>query len=770
MGKSNPPHHPQAGSSRAPEYGDRPRSGSIAQAKAKWKTWGAIVATYVLTVFFLTPLPRLIPLAPGKPLPAEVRAPDNLEVVDVDANQTARENLRQHYARTWAYLPAVRSRAVERLRQGFEVLLAYHPETGSDVQKISDELYRKAEIRLKNEDLEALFKDINLRQMRDHLVTAANRTLGSKLIVNDKGLFNAHRSVARINLRGVPAEFLSRFQDEEPLGWPTDARRHLSETELREFYPSGAQRPEAELAVKILMQVITPNLEYDRETSESKLNEQLAALEKNPVMKTYEKGEIIARRGDKIGESLLPTLVDVNSLRRRNFLTSVVGVLLMTFTCFAAAGLYLSRMRGAVAFTAGNVTMMALPILLVMGIGRLTDLLDVLPQFQWVFFPTSLVGMLSAIMIGPQVGFILVLLCGVLYGLATGQNLDFQVFSMFGGFMAVVSLQSIRERKDVMTAGMRVGVVNVATVCILALFRIPAKPDPPLVFWAFVNGLTCAAATLPLMVIFERAFGVVTDIRLLEITGPQHPLMRMLEEKAPGTYQHVLNVTKLAESAAESIGANFLLVRAGAYFHDVGKMLKPKYFSENQVTFDDKKSHSRLSPYMSTLIIKNHVKEGMEMAKKFGLPDKVIDFIPQHHGTGLIRYFYSEALQRYEETERTDVVREEDFRYPGPKPQTIEAAIVLLADSTEAIATSVFTQPQVNENDLRRVVAQAVSERFNDGQFDECDLTMRDLFQIRESFIKTLKARFHHRIAYPAQVRKEAPREPSSPALAPAAS
>ncbi|MBI3736920.1 HDIG domain-containing protein [Candidatus Sumerlaeota bacterium] len=248
----------------------------------------------------------------------------------------------------------------------------------------------------------------------------------------------------------------------------------------------------------------------------------------------------------------------------------------------------------------------------------------------------------------------------------------------------------------------------------------------------------------------------MTDIRLLEITGPQHELMRMLEDRAPGTYQHVLNVTKLAESAAEAIGANFLLVRSGAYFHDIGKMLKPKFFSENQVTLEDKKAHSKLSPYMSTLIIKNHVKEGIELGKKHGLPPKVIDFIPQHHGTSLIRFFYVEALRRYEETETTDVVREEEFRYPGPKPQTVETAIVLLADSVEAIVTSVFTQSQVNENDLRRTVAQAISERFSDGQFDECELTMRDLFLIRESFITTLKARFHQRIAYPtAPGRKE---------------
>lgn len=266
-----------------------------------------------------------------------------------------------------------------------------------------------------------------------------------------------------------------------------------------------------------------------------------------------------------------------------------------------------------------------------------------------------------------------------------------------------------------------------------------------------------------LLASFERLFGIVTDLRLLELTGLKHPLLRRLEREAPGTYQHVLNVTKLAEAAAEAIGANYLLVRAGAYFHDVGKVIKPKYYSENQVNLDDKKAHSKLSPYMSVLIIKNHVKEGVEMARKASLPQKIIDFIPQHHGTGLIRYFYGEALRRYEESETMDPVHEEDFRYPGPKPQSIESAIVLLADSVEAIAASKFTGGQVNANEIRKTVQEAISEKFNDGQFDECELTMRQLYEIREAFARTLMARYHFRVAYPALPKRETTPAPVLP-------
>jgi hypothetical protein len=208
-------------------------------------------------------------------------------------------------------------------------------------------------------------------------------------------------------------------------------------------------------------------------------------------------------------------------------------------------------------------------------------------------------------------------------------------------------------------------------------------------------------------------------------------------------------VVKLSEAAAKAIGANFLLARAGAHYHDVGKIAKPKYFMENQITLEEKSLHGKLSPYMSATVIKNHVKAGIDLARQHGLPQRVVDFIPQHQGTTLIAWPYREALKRFENSESTDPVREEDFRYPGPKPQSIETAIVMLADSVEATVTGRFSSLSVNEDELRVAVQKTITDRFNDGQFDECNLTLRDLHQIRESFVKTLLSRFHHRLDYP---------------------
>ena len=734
--------------------------------RTDWRAWAMATFWFGTAVFLLTPPERVVESEAGAFVMADLYAPADLEVVDVEATALERRRIEQRYQRKWTYRPEVAIEAEKRLNTCFEILAFHRGEnlTGSGLKSIADEILEKADVRLRIEDLNYLFKNVNLQRFHANLTEIARRTISSHLIVADEGLLSRHLDIGVGDLR-LPPDFPTGGPEPARLQWPKETRAYLTEIELGvEYYPKAGERPLVDLGAELLMQVLRPTLEYDVAATEGNRTAQLRALEARPRLRLYPSGAPIARGGDLLTETQALAVADVNEFRRRAFPLRLVGIVIAALFCFVAIGFYLGRFRGEVTFTPSIVTMLCLPVLIALGIGRLLMGLDVQLagtglQLTWVLFPAALVGMLPAIMMGAYAGLSLVLASGLLFGIGTGQSLDFFVLALFGGFTAVISLRVLRERKDVLTTGFRVGLVNMAALGFLWLLRYPAGFEPILFLGGMLNGLACAALALPIIVVFEHAFGVVTDMRLLELTSPHHPLIREMEDRAPGSYQHVLNVTKLAESAAEAIGANYLLVRAGAYFHDVGKMLKPKYFSENQVTLEDKKAHSKLSPYMSVLIIKNHVKEGIEIAKEYGLPQKIIDFIPQHHGTSLIRYFYAEALRRYEESASLDVVHEEDFRYPGPKPQSIETAIVLLSDSVEAIATSTFTGAQVNENDLRRVVAEAVTERFNDGQFDECDLTMRDLFQIRESFVKTLTARFHQRITYPAAPKRETPRE-----------
>lgn len=261
----------------------------------------------------------------------------------------------------------------------------------------------------------------------------------------------------------------------------------------------------------------------------------------------------------------------------------------------------------------------------------------------------------------------------------------------------------------------------------------------------------CGPLMAGLLPLVEKAFAVQTDLSLLELSDMSHPLLRQLAQRAPGTYNHSISVAALAETAAESIGAHGLLVRVGAIFHDIGKMFKPNYFVENQVPGANR--HDALQPGMSTLIIIAHVKDGADLARRHRLPKRVIDFIEQHHGTTLVEYFYKQAYKKSEESEDKDEVPESSFRYPGPKPQSKEAAVLMMADAAES-ASRALVEPTASR--LQNLVDQIAMKKLLDGQFDECGLTLLELDTIKRSLVKSLTAIYHGRIKYPDQTAASA--------------
>ncbi len=264
--------------------------------------------------------------------------------------------------------------------------------------------------------------------------------------------------------------------------------------------------------------------------------------------------------------------------------------------------------------------------------------------------------------------------------------------------------------------------------------------------WAGMCIVVSALAMTGLLPLVEKAFGVQTDLSLLELSDASHPLLRRLAQRAPGTYNHSINVASIAESAADAIGANGLLVRVGAYFHDIGKMFKPEYFIENQSAGINQ--HDSLQPAMSTLVIIAHVKDGADLARNHHLPEPIIDFILQHHGTTLVEYFYREAARRSEEDPNRESVSDKDFRYPGPKPQTLEAAVLMLADTVESASRTLVDPTPARISNLVEAIAQ---KKVADGQFDECGLTFSQLHRVRQSLVKSLTAIYHARVKYPGQ-------------------
>jgi len=360
--------------------------------------------------------------------------------------------------------------------------------------------------------------------------------------------------------------------------------------------------------------------------------------------------------------------------------------------------------------------------------------------------PVSLFSMIIAILYHSELALLLsaVLSLVTVFGLGLGIG-DFVTMASVATLTSFLS-RNVRSRTRLIFVGLWAAAVGIPTG-IYVKVALGWPLSMPLVWdslWIGLQVIFAGVALTALLPFLERFFDFQTDISLLELGVPTHPLLRELVQRAPGTYNHSINVASIAETAANAIGANGVLVRVAAYFHDIGKMRKPDYFIENQSKGQNK--HQQLLPTMSTLVIVAHVKDGAEMARKYKLPQSIIDFIEQHHGTTVVEYFYRQA--KNEEKRETGIVEEADFRYPGPKPQTRETAVMMLADACESASRSLR---EATPGRLEGLVEELTQKRLRDGQFDECGITLKELHIVQESLIKSLNAMYHGRIKYPSQ-------------------
>ncbi len=364
--------------------------------------------------------------------------------------------------------------------------------------------------------------------------------------------------------------------------------------------------------------------------------------------------------------------------------------------------------------------------------------------------PVATGAMLVQFILNSEIVIVFSVILALFAGLLLEGSLPFTIYFLIGSLVGAHGLRYCTQQTTLIKAGIKVGLVNILFVLGLtamnaSIFRLETLFGG---IFGFLGGIIAAIVVTGIAPLFEAIFGYTSNIKLLELTNLDHPALRELVLRAPGSYHHSIVVGNLAETAAEAIGANPILARVSSYYHDIGKSKKPQYFIENQPEGENK--HDKLSPSMSSLILISHVKEGMEMAKKYKLPTVITDFIPQHHGTSLIKYFYDKAKGKTNPELQT--INEEDFRYPGPKPQTREAGIVMLADAVEA-ASMTLTDPTPAR--IRGMVQKIINNIFTDQQLDECMLTLKDLHQIAKNFNLVLGGTFHHRIDYSEPVTKE---------------
>ncbi|MFH0754286.1 MAG: HDIG domain-containing metalloprotein [Candidatus Omnitrophota bacterium] len=367
-------------------------------------------------------------------------------------------------------------------------------------------------------------------------------------------------------------------------------------------------------------------------------------------------------------------------------------------------------------------------------------------DFSPYFIPVASVGMLTMLLFNDlQLAFSMSFISSVVLSLSLGLSLDYCITAFIGGLTGVYILRDARTRSKILLAGCMVGLVQ-ALGCFLEHPSFSINFVTEALSPLFLGGLFSGAVILVTLKVFETLFGEMTHFSLLELSDSlTQPLLKRLAIEAPGTYHHSLILSNIAGSAADAIGVNALLVRVGAYYHDVGKLVKPMYFTENQMMKDNK--HDDLEPSMSRLVILNHVKEGVEIARAYKLNPKIIHFIEQHHGTSLIYYFYQKALAG----DDSESVDEENYRYPGPRPQTKEVAIVMLADAVEGATRSLDEHTPARISDLVRKV---VNNKFIDGQLDACNLTLREIDMICNVFTRELSAMYHVRVKYPQASKK----------------
>jgi hypothetical protein len=487
-------------------------------------------------------------------------------------------------------------------------------------------------------------------------------------------------------------------------------------------------------------------LALDRDLTQQAKDDAVAAVEDKFI--TISPGEVLASGGMPLNEETIGLLglehdAFLRQLGLGQRLAHSLAVLGMFVALSVLCGVYVSHYERRLLDSLRRFSTTLALIVITVGLSVLASGDNV----QAELVPLIVFGMTLSIAYHRELALLFSAAAALIVVVATGQGLsEFMIFNAAVA-SAILLVGSIRNRRKLIYVGLAVGAVTLLTT--IGVDTLAAQPWSTIWPEALRYGLWSVFAgllMLGLLPFIESLFGVQTELSLLELGDVAHPLLQELVRRAPGTYNHSINVASIAEAAAESIGAKGLLVRVGAYFHDIGKMLKPGYFVENQG--NDASRHESLVPAMSTLIIIAHIKDGADLGRQHRLPEPIIDFIEQHHGTTLVEYFYRRASERNEANPDGSELDESDFRYPGPKPQTKEAAVLMLADTVES-ASRALVEPTPAR--IENLVQDISMKRLLDGQFDACGLTLKELATINESLVKSLTAVYHGRVKYPDQ-------------------
>jgi putative nucleotidyltransferase with HDIG domain len=520
----------------------------------------------------------------------------------------------------------------------------------------------------------------------------------------------------------------------------------LMRGQLSDLFADKLQIQEVEKVVSTLIEILKPKYEVSKSLTQETKSNRLASIPR--TLGIVRAGEVLIRKGERF-DRLSALKVQSYVSNRGNSDTStyswsiLLGSIGHSFLIFSMMILYLYFIR---------------PVIFAhhQQLYGLFGIVLIAPIFSWitVFINSSYpleyavivpaLSMLIAILYDSRTAFYSTVVMSLLIAGVRGSDYSVGLAMMIGGMVAAYSVRDIQARTQLFASityvfiGMCVSIASIGAERSLSWNEMY-----PQLIVAGINAVFSPIFTFGVLYLIERVFPVTTDLKIDEYDSLEHPLLIEMNEKAPGTFQHTMTIARLAESAAHAIHANALLAKVGSLYHDIGKIPKAEYYVENQINIDNK--HNHLPPKKSASIIKEHVHDGIELAKEYKLPQRIIDFIPMHHGTMLVKHFYAKAIELSQNGEGPTIVKEEDYRYTGPKPNTKETGILMLADAAEAV---VRLNNAETKEDIEVILQTIINDRMLDGQLDECPLTIAEIHEIKESFIKNLLGMRHHRISY----------------------
>lgn len=644
--------------------------------------------------------------------------------------------------------------AVAEFKRDEEDLSAAQAET--QIEQITNNFNSKGNYRVSSTTMEVILENSDLATLRDLFETGLVSIEESYKL----GIYDKADPTFSVPLNAVAIFHIAN--QENKIG---QKRVESVEDALRavriNLTAANVAPQTAEAVVRIFRDAIRPNLR--KSERDMKRQQQLLLANIEPVIVHVQEGASIIEPGQPVTpeqyEQLKSYQRHIADKDTRAVDNQLIGRILLVLATVIAATFYI-RLEHRVTFQSnGRLALLALVVVVNLLLIRTcfemgnfqaflydNQLSAILPYIT----PTLLAPLLIAILIGTGPSLLMALMISLFTAVMFGNRLDLLVMSFLSATVGIYVSRNLRKRGRVVTAGFFAGLA--VAIFTLLFNSVDGLPLPTIIYQmtgGLVTGLVSGVVVVGVLPILEGLFKRTTDITLLELSDYNHPILRRMQIEAPGTWHHSLMVANLAENACNAIGANGLLARVACMFHDIGKLVKPEYFTENQL--DGYNPHDEKSPSFSALVIKSHVKEGVDLGLTYKLPRPIIDVIRQHHGTNLIRFFFHKAKQK---AENPSQVQESTYRYDGPKPRFKESAVILLADSVEAASRSLS---KVTPQNVEELVDRIFQSNIEDGQLNDCPITIAEVAKVRETFIFTLLNSLHTRIAYPGQKPIEKP-------------